>query len=232
MGRSAVPISWARGRTLRGFRDPVKPERPFSRWPRPHWPERPPEGSHCASVAASGCGPHAPESPLHTAPADRFAPLFAGCTRSTSARRALEPARRTRPPALIEAPPSPCRPVRLTVLLFRCRGHVLQHPSARPRFPCTTRLGMVLRARSPARTVHRRRRSVHRRRCRHTSACRCVRGPRAPPAARRPERSAPPTRGSTHRAPALPAQEFPPVSVPARAAAHDRPASERIVTHP
>lgn len=111
MGRSAVPISWARGRTLRGFRDPVKPERSFSRWPRPHWPERPPEGSHCASVAASGCGPHAPGSPLHAAPADRFAPLFAGCTRSSSSRRALEPARRTPPPAPIEAPPSlvgPC----------------------------------------------------------------------------------------------------------------------------
>lgn len=53
MGRSAVPISWARGRTLRGLQDPVKPERPFSRWPRPHCPERPAEVSSCVSVAAS-----------------------------------------------------------------------------------------------------------------------------------------------------------------------------------
>src|SRR5699024_6360236 len=34
--RPEVPISGARGRTLRAPHTPVKPERPFSTWPRPH----------------------------------------------------------------------------------------------------------------------------------------------------------------------------------------------------
>src|SRR5699024_9823702 len=34
--RPAVPSSGARGRTLRAPHTPVKPERPFSTWPRPH----------------------------------------------------------------------------------------------------------------------------------------------------------------------------------------------------
>jgi hypothetical protein len=47
IGRSAVPISWARGRTLRGSQHPVKPERPFPAWPRPH-------RRNSASVASGG----------------------------------------------------------------------------------------------------------------------------------------------------------------------------------
>ena len=209
MGRSAVPISWARGRTLRGFRDPVKPERPFSRWPRPHCPERPAEVSSCASVAASEPAlrrlrsPRVPDSPRPRDPASRLAPagplapLIARCSRPSSSRTALEPARRTRPPAPIGPPRPRRRPVRLALLRFRCRGHLVQRPfRPPPPLPCTDRLGMPLRARSLPK-------SVHRRRCRHASARRCVRGPRVPPSARRPERSAPPTQGrdTGHRFP-------------------------------
>ena len=36
LGRSSFPFSGARGRTLRAPSTPVKPERPFPRWPPPH----------------------------------------------------------------------------------------------------------------------------------------------------------------------------------------------------
>ena len=147
--------------------------------------------------------PRVPDSPRPRDPASRLAPagplapLIARCSRPSSSRTVFEPARRTRPPAPIGPPRPRRRPVRLALLRFRCRGHLVQHPFRPPSpLPCTDRLGMPLRARSLPK-------SVHRRRCRHASGRRCVRGPRVPPSARRPERSAPPTQGrdTGHRFP-------------------------------
>ena len=109
MGRSAVPISWARGRTLRGFRVPVKPERCFSRWPRPHCPERSAEVSFCASVAASEAAPVLPGvlrecctgHPRCRRPSDRWRPR---CPSAHTVARPLIPLRRPPDPRRRAAP--------------------------------------------------------------------------------------------------------------------------------
>jgi hypothetical protein len=84
IGRSAVPISWARGRTLRGSQHPVKPERPFPAWPRPH-------RRNSASVASGGARRQLPRA----ARPRSVSPLAQGAGRRAqgAGRRAMRPRR-------------------------------------------------------------------------------------------------------------------------------------------